>query len=434
MTAIPAQRTSTFSYWQLISFGILTTPLAMSGLVLVMFLPTFYAVEMGLGLGAVGAIFAFGRIFDVVTDPLIGNLSDETRSRWGPRRPWMVIGVPLYCLAVWMLLSPPEGAGLVYLAAVSAAFFLFYTVVDVPYSSVGLEVSPDVHERSYLAGSKAAFQVAGAIFAASIPAIFALQVPAALTLTSEWIVGLSLLGLAAFLAFVPSKNRPVTAPRLGLVAAARLAFSQTQFRYLVGCFFIVQSANALTAGLTVLYITHVIRAPELTGPLIGLLFLSTAVFLPLWVFLSKKHSKKRSWMTAIATCSIALAGATFLGEGDVVPVALVCVLVGASFGADAIMPTSMLADIVDAGETAGTNRLAGTCLAIKNALSKLTFIIPMGVAFPLLDLAGFAETGGNTGMQLVALTGFFAVLPILLRLLSLVVIARAPLHTEKLRA
>jgi Na+/melibiose symporter-like transporter len=434
MTAIPAQHTSTFSFWQLISFGILTTPLAMSGLVLVMFLPTFYAAEMGLGLTAVGAIFAFGRIFDVITDPLIGNLSDETRSRWGARRPWIVIGVPLYCLSVWMLLSPPEGAGLVYLAVVSAAFFLFYTMVDVPYSSVGLEVSPDIHERSYLAGSKAAFQVVGAIFAASIPAIFALAVPAALTLTSQFIIGLSLLGLTAFLAFVPVKNRPVTAPRLGLAAATRLVFSQTQFRYLVGCFFIVQAANALTAGLTVLYVTHVIRAPELIGPLIGLLFLSTAVFLPLWVYLSKKTTKKRSWMTAIATCCVALAGSVFLGEGDVIAVAVVCVLVGASFGADAIMPTSMLADIVDAGETGGTNRLAGTYLAIKNALSKLTFIIPMGIAFPLLDLAGFAEQGENAGFQLGALIGFFAVIPILLRILSLVVIGRAPLHTETLRA
>lgn len=434
MTAISAQRISIFSFWQLIFFGILTTPLAMSGLVLVMFLPTFYAVEMGLGLTAVGAIFAFGRIFDVVTDPLIGNLSDETRSRWGARRPWIVIGVPLYGLAVWMLLSPPEGAGLVYLAVVSAAFFLFYTMVDVPYSSVGLEVSPDIHERSYLAGSKAAFQVVGAIFAASIPAIFLLEVPAALTLTSQFIIGLSLLGLAAFLAFVPVKNRPVTAPRLGLAAAARLVFSQTQFRHLVGAFFIIQAANALTAGLTVLYVTHVIRAPELVGPLIGLLFLSTAVFLPVWVYLSRKTSKKRSWMTAIATCCMALAGAIFLGEGDVIAVALVCVLVGASFGADAIMPTSMLADIVDAGETEGANRLAGTYLAIKNALSKLTFIIPMGVAFPLLDLAGFAEQGDNTGFQLGVLIGFFAVIPIMMRLLGLAVISRAPLHTETLRA
>ncbi|MFK8035610.1 MAG: MFS transporter, partial [Hyphomicrobiales bacterium] len=97
-----------FSNWQLLCFGVLTTPIAMGGLALVMFVPTFYAIDMGLGLAFVGAVFVFGRVLDVVTDPLIGYFSDQTSSRFGPRIPWIIIGTPIYCLSVLLLFSPPE--------------------------------------------------------------------------------------------------------------------------------------------------------------------------------------------------------------------------------------------------------------------------------------------------------------------------------------
>ena len=61
------------------------------------------------------------------------------------------------------------------------------------------------------------------------------------------------------------------------------------YRYLIGTFFIVQTANALTAGLTVLFVTHVIKAPELIGMFLGLMFLSTALCLPIWIYLSKQY-------------------------------------------------------------------------------------------------------------------------------------------------
>ena len=133
-----------FTFWQLICFGVLTTPLAMAGFAFVMFIPTFYAVDMGLGFGLVGAVFVVGRLFDVITDPVVGYLSDETRSRFGPRKPWMVLGVPGFCVAVWLLLAPPQDVGVIYLFIVSLLYFLFYTIVDVPYSSIGLELAKNV--------------------------------------------------------------------------------------------------------------------------------------------------------------------------------------------------------------------------------------------------------------------------------------------------
>jgi MFS family permease len=89
----PMRQTDTLSFAQLLSYGLLTMPVAMAGLTLLTFLPTYYAVDLGLGLSVVGIVFAAGRILDFITDPVIGHWSDQTRTRFGPRKPWMAGGV-----------------------------------------------------------------------------------------------------------------------------------------------------------------------------------------------------------------------------------------------------------------------------------------------------------------------------------------------------
>lgn len=420
-------RAEKMSPWQLFCFGVLTVPLAMGGLALVLFLPTYYAVEIGLGFTATGVVFALGRIFDVITDPVVGYLSDETRSRFGPRKPWIVLGVPAFCLAAWMLLSPPANAGLAYLLLASSLYFLFYTVLDVPYSSIGLEISPHEHERSILAGSKAAFQVVGAIAAASMPYWLGLPMAGSLRVTAVFVILLSVIGLLLFLFFVPGRVRHVAGPRAGLRSALARVSGKRAYNRLVAAFFIVQSANALTGGLMVLYVTHIVGAPHLVGLFLGLLFLSTALFLPVWIFLSMRYSKRTAWLISMLGCCLVLAAAPLIEAGDVMSAAILCCLIGTVFGCDAIMPTSILADIIYDDELSGSNRLGGLALAIKNALSKLTFIIPMGLAFPVLDLVDFNKTGENGDLQRMTLLFFFTGLPVLLRIGAFLAYRKAPL-------
>lgn len=415
------------SFWQLLSFGALTTPLSMGVLALVLYIPTFYAVDIGLGLAAVGTVFVFGRIFDVISDPLIGYFSDRTRSKFGARRPWMVLGLPFFCIAAWLLLSPPEGVGLTYLICVSAAYFLFFTIVDIPYSSIGLEISPDVNERSMLAGSKTVFQVIGMLVVASLPFVLSLPIPQSLGLIAQLIIALSILAVAVFLLFVPTANRDVTAPSLSLIESYKLILKHRTYRYLIGSFFIVQSANSLTAGLMVLFVIHILKTPDLVGAYIGFLLLTTALFLPLWIYLSRKYSKQTSWIISILICIAGLGASAFLGAGDILPLFIVCAIVGAATGCDSIMPTSILADIVSETERDGQNRLAAAYLAVKNATSKLTFVIPMGIAFPTLEFMGFDGKADNGPNELFVLVIFFAILPMILRFLAVLVIRRSPI-------
>jgi len=97
------------SKWVLGSYGAPSTPLAMVALPMAVYLPAVYADAEGFGLGLafVGLVLVLARLFDGVTDPLVGFLSDRTRSRWGRRKPYILLGTPIYILGIFILFIPP---------------------------------------------------------------------------------------------------------------------------------------------------------------------------------------------------------------------------------------------------------------------------------------------------------------------------------------
>ena len=410
--------------WQLVSYGLLSMPLAMAGLVLLTYVPTFYAIDMGLGLGLVGGLIAGGRILDILTDPLIGHLSDSTRSRLGPRKPWMIAGIAGFCISLWLLLVPPQDAGVLYLVLIGGAYFLCFTLLDVPYSAVGLEISPHVDERSVLAGAKSGFQIAGAILAGSLPLLLAASASDSLPTIAAITIGLAAFGFVLFFTFVPHRDSAVAQPRVGFVTALKLAAGEHRFTKLVSVFFIIQMANAFFTGLAVLYITYIVKAPELAGLFFGLMFLSTALFLPLWLAIAKRVGKAKCWQAGIVISMLAFLATPFVGEGDVIAVCIMFALLGSTFGCDAVMPTSMLADISFEQEQQDGNRLSGVYLAIKNGVSKLSFVAPMGLAFPVLGYFNFESAGNYDGQILFVFMIFFALLPIALKVIGMIMLRR----------
>jgi len=121
--------------WQLVAYGQLVVPLAVIGLPVAVYIPPFYSSTLGLDLAAVGLILMLARISDVITDPLIGRLSDRTRTRFGRRRPWVLAGVPVMMASALMLFVPPGEVSNLYLLTWIAAIYLGYTLITSPYGA-----------------------------------------------------------------------------------------------------------------------------------------------------------------------------------------------------------------------------------------------------------------------------------------------------------
>ena len=116
------------------------------------YIPKFYTDVVGVHISALGMILLIVRLFDAFTDPLIGIVSDRIHTPMGRRRPFIAVGAAFTVLAIAFLFNPPEGMGAdaagLYFMALIFALFLFWTVVTVPYESLGPELTFDYNDRS----------------------------------------------------------------------------------------------------------------------------------------------------------------------------------------------------------------------------------------------------------------------------------------------
>ncbi|MGD8285809.1 MAG: MFS transporter, partial [Desulfobacterales bacterium] len=148
--------------------------LAVVGIPIYVYIPKFYTDVVGINIALLGSILFSVRIFDALTDPALGYLSDRTRTPMGRRRPYIAIGSVFVALTMFLLFNPPRvSASLetVWFAVCIYALFLCWTAVVVPYESLGPEITFDYNERTGLFGLRDGFLIAGTLAAASSPAV-----------------------------------------------------------------------------------------------------------------------------------------------------------------------------------------------------------------------------------------------------------------------
>ena len=138
-------------------------------------MPKFYADVVLVPLGYLAIAIALARSLDALSDPIVGWISDRTRTRLGRRRPYLIIGAPLCGLAFWKMLSPPVGMtgnqAALWFAVTFTLYFIFHTIYVLPHYALGPELTLDYNERSSLFGVREAFTILGTIVAAAAPGV-----------------------------------------------------------------------------------------------------------------------------------------------------------------------------------------------------------------------------------------------------------------------
>ncbi len=281
---------------------------------------------VGLAAGLAGLLIAVSKIYDALTDPVMGWISDNTRSRFGRRRPWLFAGTLLSGLALVALFNVPSGWSGASLVAWVVVVLLFYatayTVFTVPYLAMPAEMTTDYHERSRLIGFRVAFIGAAQLVAGyAAPmlivafgdgrrghSLMSVVLAAALVvcgLACFWLTRSAQATTASHAATSgQASGADTTAPR---PAAARIGFGE-QLRAVAGnrpfVMLILSKLALLLAiasfGATFAYfVVHVLRA---TYALLGTFtVVSTATMfasLPLWLRLIKRTDKRRTFMFA----------------------------------------------------------------------------------------------------------------------------------------
>jgi len=155
------------SFRQKMAYGIGMAPFALMTQGMVQMINPIFNDCLGVDPRLVSWVMGGSRIWDAVTDPVMGTITDNTRSRWGRRRPWIAIGAFLCCItfsAIWLF---PRGMSPLFyfwwFFGSSLIFYLASTMYSVPYIALGMEVSPDYHERTSVMAYRTVLSQVGAL-------------------------------------------------------------------------------------------------------------------------------------------------------------------------------------------------------------------------------------------------------------------------------
>lgn len=418
-----------------LAYGLPALPLAALTFPVYIFLPTFYAQTLGLGLTATGIAILAARLIDMITDPIAGILSDRTKSRFGRRRPWIVAGVPLTLLAAWFLLSPPvEAPDGLYLLFWNVMLSLGWTMIMMPLFAWGAELSDDYNTRTAIMGWRDGLMVTGILGTLAIIAAFGATEDYSLALCLIFVMVLIALPPATYLLikFVPDapQKQKQTQKALGFRKGWQILRDNKPFRRLGAAYFINGLANAFPATLFLLFVQHVLRAQDQAGPLLFLYFLCGIVALPFWVWLSRRFGKHRTWGGAMLLACAVFMLVPLVEAGSMALYIAIVIGTGLTLGADLALPSSMQADVIDQDRAESGRGRAGLYFSLWSMITKGSLALAAGLAFPLLHLAGFsAEDGGN----LTALIIFYAVVPVALKLLAIALMWNFPLNESMVR-
>ena len=400
---------------RLIAFAGPSIPIAALGLPLAVYLPPFYAGPMGLGLATVGTVFMLARIWDVLIDPLLGYLSDRFPSRWGRRRHWLVISVPILMASSWFIFIPTGQVDANYLLAGLFGLYLGFTMILLAHMSWGAELDDDYHERSRIQAYREGFAILGVPLALMLPAIIEKIGGAHVETERVAVMGWFIIIMVPLTVFIAVRKMGERKPRpqqhLPMAQAIKLLATNTALRRVVTADLASGFSGSALGAMFIYEAKHVWQVGSYSSLLLLLYFFAGVIFIPVALKVSQRFGKHRT-MIAASLFNVCFVPTLFLiPPGNVLIAALVLTFLGMNVGIPNVLYRSIMADIGDYDEVHSGQRRTGLFYALLTLTAKVGSAIAIGVSYWALDLIGFDPTGANTANTLSHLNLLYVSVP-----------------------
>jgi oligogalacturonide transporter len=396
-----------------------------------------------------GTAFLVSKIWDGVTDPFEGVLTDRTRTRMGRRRPYLLAGIPFIFLSFFLMWYPVSfEAEAMRFAYALAAYFFFSTVISlvmIPYSALAAELTLDYHERGSLMSWRIFFSSASSLVCAVAP----LEVVRLFAdVRTGWMVMAAVFGLFFALPFVAVflttrersefqlPPRPFNLDRTYFAPFRMRTFRTALFMYL-------PAFAAMDAVMTIVvyFATYRLGRQRHAQFMLGALLVAQIVVIPAFNALSRKVGKRPGFLLG---CLVWIAALTVsFGLGPATPLFWLyafAVAVGIGTGGVVLMIWSIFPDVPDVDELVSGQRQEGSNAALFQVMRKISSAFAVFAVGQLLSRAGYHKPieevvdgvhktvlQAQTPQFLSALRWMFALVPMGLVIISLAVSLRFPL-------
>lgn len=394
----------------LAAYSGITMPMAAMGMPIAVYLPRFYSEGMGLSLATVGLIFTLARMWDVVTDPLMGMAIDRFDTRWGRRKHWVAFSIPILMLSVWMVFLPnPDLVTPAYLMFWLLILYIGYTMLVISHLSWGAELSTNYDERSRLFGWREIFTIAGMTIVLAIPAFLELNGQSDQT-TKVASMGWFCLVLfpilvVPLLIWVPDTKRSTDASTLPWQQAIKLIIHNRVLWRLLVADLMTGLGTAVSGALYIFFAANYFDLPEHASIALLFYFLASFIAMPVWLKLAYALGKDNALKVALVyAVSINLGVIPFAEAGNALVLWVFTILFGVAFGAAPTLLRSMMADLTDQDELQSGEKRAGLFFALLTTTSKAGAAFGAGLSFAILELAfGFTPGAANSPAALQGL-------------------------------
>lgn len=429
---------------RLAGFASITVPTWGAGLLISLFVPQLYASEFGLSLAAIGFIFFIGRFWDVAVDPMVGVLSDRTRTRFGRRRPWIAAGGLLFGLSSALLFFPPAALVTpVYLGAVLLFFYLGWSMIEIPSSAWAGELSSHYHGRTRVVSYQALLRSIGLLAILVLPTILDQIDPGngilKLHLGGAFILATLLPSLLFSVMSFREPPLPEVAPvRQSFWRAATVIFSDRLLLRVLASDTVVTLGQSIRAGLIVFFAVWYMGLPAWASGLYLLQFVFGVAAAPLWLRIGTRLGKREAAIVGELAQAAINIGLLFVFPGALGLLIALTIAQGLTQGSGNLMLRAMVADVSDVHRLRTGQDRTGLFFSVFALSAKLGPAIGVGTALPLIAWGGFTAGPNNSPQALEMLKYVFALGPALAHIFATLVIWRFPLdetaHAEIRRA
>jgi len=433
-----------------------------------------YYAELGISLYAMSAVIFAARLSDAVTDPIIGVLSDKTKSPWGRRKPWVVAGAPFLMLSIYMLFMPPADPSIWYFGTWIVMLYLAYTIVALPYYAWGAEMSTDYERRTHISGRREQFHFGGNLSFNLLPIVAALFIYLAassgdiaeivgnfttefqnimktragnIDVILEWLTTFVMVAIPVTVVlavvFAPEPKHDASASRpVSLLASMKVIRRNGPYLRVVISYMITTFGIALVAAMSYFFVKHVVRVGELYPVYVLVYYTASVIGVSPWMWFSRRVGKHKAFMACILWYSVWASVLPFVPAGEFSLFLVVMTLKGCSVAAMLALAASMAADSIDIDFARTGQYRAGLYFAIWGFLRKGAYAVGGALALAAVAFVDFDPTAdvglsgtseGNSENSLFWLTMLYTVIPAAIHCMAIPIMWRYPL-TEKRHA
>lgn len=421
---------------RLLAFSAVSLPIYAAAMPLNVYLPAIYAQHYGVPIATIGLIFLVEKLWGALADPIVGTLSDRTRSRFGRRRIWIASGAIVMGLSALPLFFPVFGVTPIVLGVTLFGFYLGWSMIQIPFLAWSGEISSDYHERTRVATYQTVVGSAALLLILILPTILDQLRPgdAALKLAamgSLFILSLAVGAVLTLHAFPEPLIRQQSGPRLSLGRTIRLVAGNKLLLRILASDFAVSVGQNVRSVLFVFFVSFYMAAPQWASGLFLLQFVFGITAGPIWMQIGRRLGKHRAAVLGeLVQVGINL-GLLLVGSHDLPLLLALTVAQGFAQGSGNLMLRAMVADVADHHRLATGEDRAALFYSVFSISIKAAMAAAVGIALPLVAWFGFDPASShNSPEALRGLLLVFALGPAIAHLISAALIHGFPLDAD----